>query len=258
MRAKDIIKVIEERFPLVNAEDWDNVGLLVGDINKEIKKIQFSIDATVEAIENAIKWNVDMIITHHPIIFKAIKSIREQEILGKKLRKLIKNDINVYCIHTNLDSTKNGLNDWVLKKIGIEESKILDLNEEKGSGIGRLYTLEEETKLINYIQKLKKDLSIRDLRVISKNLDKNVRKVALINGSAMSYWRLAKAKNVDLFITGDIGYHDALDALENGLSVIDFGHYESENFFDELLKKELNSLDLEFFVFNDGPVFNFL
>ncbi|WP_022819808.1 Nif3-like dinuclear metal center hexameric protein [Fusobacterium russii] len=258
MRAKDIIKVIEEKFPLVNAEDWDNVGLLVGDINKEIKKIQFSIDATVEAIENAIKLNVDMIITHHPIIFKAIKSIREQETLGKKLRKLIKNDINVYCIHTNLDSTKNGLNDWVLKKIGIEESKILDLNEEKGSGIGRLYTLEEETKLINYIQKLKKDLSIRDLRVISKNLDKNVRKVALINGSAMSYWRLAKAKNVDLFITGDIGYHDALDALENGLSVIDFGHYESENFFDELLKKELNSLDLEFFVFNDGPVFNFL
>lgn len=258
MKAKDIIKIIEDKFPHTNAEEWDNVGLLVGDLNKEIKKIQFSIDATMEAIENAVKLEVDMIITHHPIIFKAIKSIREQELLGKKLRKLIKNDINVYCIHTNLDSTRGGLNDFVLKKIGVEKSKILDMNEERECGIGRIYTLEKEVKLIDYIEKIKKDLSIRNLRFITKNFNKNIKKVALINGSAMSYWRLAKAKNIDLFITGDITYHDALDALENGLDIIDFGHYESENLFYRLLEQELNSLDLEFFIFNDGPVFNFL
>lgn len=258
MKAKDIIKIIEEKYPPINAEEWDNIGLLVGDLNKEIKKIQFSIDATLEAIENAVNLNVDMIITHHPMIFKAVKSIREQEILGKKLRKVIKNDINVYCIHTNLDSTRDGLNDFVLKNLGVEESKILDLDEEKDCGIGRLYTLKEKVRLIDYVEKLKKDLSIRNLRVISKDFNRNIKKIALINGSAMSYWRQAKAKNVDLFITGDISYHDALDALENGLDVIDFGHYESENLFYKLLEQELSLLDLEFFIFNDGPVFNFL
>ena len=101
MKAREIINILEKKFPRSNAEEWDNVGLLIGDYDKEIKKIQFSIDATVEAIENAISKNVDMIITHHPVIFKAIKNINEQEILGKKIRALIKNDINVYSIHTN-------------------------------------------------------------------------------------------------------------------------------------------------------------
>lgn len=257
MKSKDIIKILEEKFPIANAEEWDNVGLLVGDMNKTVKKIQFSIDATLEAIENAIKNNVDMIITHHPIIFKAIKSIREQEILGKKLRKLIKNDIDLYCLHTNLDSTRNGLNDWVLKKIGIEKSKILDLNEEEDCGIGRLYTLDEKIDLYNYTKQIKEKLGITNVRVVSKDFDRSIKKVALINGSAMSYWRMAKSKDIDLFITGDVAYHDALDALENGLSILDFGHYESENFFYELLKKDLESLGLELIVFNDGPLFKF-
>ena len=93
MKTREIIKIIEKKFPRENAEDWDNIGLLIGDYDKEVQKIQFSIDATLEAIDNAIKEKVDMIITHHPIIFKAIKEINEQTVLGKKIRALIKNDI---------------------------------------------------------------------------------------------------------------------------------------------------------------------
>ena len=126
MKTRDIINILEKKFPKINAEEWANVGLLIGDYDKEIKKIQFSLDATLESIENAISKKVDMLITHHPIIFKAIKDITEQNILGKKIRDLIKNDINVYAIHTNLDSSIEGLNDYVLKKIGILEYKILD------------------------------------------------------------------------------------------------------------------------------------
>lgn len=255
MKAKEIIKILEEKFPPSNAEEWDNVGLLVGDANKEIKKIQFSIDATLEAIENAIENKVDMIVTHHPIIFRAIKSVKEQDILGKKIRKLIKNDINVYSIHTNLDSTIEGLNDYVLQKLGIENSKILDFNIENNCGIGRLYNLETEKTLEEYIAFLKEKLSIKNIRVVSKDLKTRIKKIVLINGSAMSYWREAKNKNVDLFITGDISYHEALDAQEAGLNIIDFGHYESENFFHEILKKELNFSELDFIIFNDGPVF---
>lgn len=258
MKTRNIIKIIEDKYPCINAEEWDNVGLLIGDYDKEIKKIQFSLDATIEAIENAISNGVDMIITHHPIIFKAIKNIRQQDALGKKIRELIKKDINVYCIHTNLDSTKNGLNDYVLKKLGYEESKILDFVEEKDCGIGRVYTLDKEMILSEYIKLIKEKLNISNVRVISKNINRKIKKIALINGSAMSYWRLAKIKNIDLFITGDVGYHDALDALENNLDVLDFGHYESENFFYELLENELKGLNLEFLRFNNGPIFKFM
>ena len=257
MKARDIINILEKKFPRINAEEWDNVGLLIGDYDREVKKIQFSLDATLESIENAISEKVDMLITHHPIIFKAIKDITEQNILGKKIRDLIKNDINVYSIHTNLDSSIEGLNDYILKKIDISESKILDFNEEKKCGIGRIFKLSEEKILKNFIEELKLKLKILNLRVISDDLNKKIRKVALINGSAMSYWRKAKKEKVDLFITGDVSYHDALDALENGLNVIDFGHYESEHFFYEILIEELKENNLEFLVFNGEPVFKF-
>ena len=229
MKTRDIINILEKKFPKINAEEWDNVGLLIGDYDKEIKKIQFSLDATLESIENAISKKVD----------------------------LIKNDINVYAIHTNLDSSIEGLNDYVLKKIGILEYKILDFDEEKNCGIGRIFKLNEEKNLKNFIEELKLKLKILNLRVISNDLNKKIKKIALINGSAMSYWRKAKKEKVDLFITGDIGYHDALDALESGLNVIDFGHYESEHFFYEILIEELKDNNLEFLVFNREPIFKF-
>lgn len=255
MIAKDIIKIIEEHFPPINAEDWDNVGLLIGNYEKEVKKIQFSIDATLEAIDNAIENKIDMIITHHPIIFKAIKNINNNTVIGRKILKLIKNDINVYCIHTNLDSTLGGLNDYILNKLGIESSQILDLNKETKSGIGRVYKLKDEIFLKQYLEILKEKLGIKNIRLISKNKDRKIKKIALINGSAMSYWKLANSIKVDLFITGDITYHDALDAKESEMNVIDFGHYESEHFFYELLKLYLEKFNLEFNIFNDGPVF---
>jgi len=242
MITRVIINILEKKFPKINAEEWDNVGLLVGDYDKEVKKIQFSIDASLEVIENAIKEKVDMIITHHPFIFKAIKSINEQDILSKKIRALIRNDINIYSIH---------------KKLGYTDYKFLDYDEEKNCGIGRIFKLDEEKDLKKFIEELKLKLQISNLRVISNDLNKKIKKVALINGSAMSYWRKAKKEKIDLFITGDVGYHDALDARESGLAVIDFGHYESEHFFHEVLIKELKDINLEFLVYNPEPVFKF-
>lgn len=257
MKLRNIIKILEEKFPLKNAEDWDNVGLLIGDYDSEIKKIQFSLDATLESIEHAKNNNVDMLITHHPTIFKAIKSIKEQEVLGKKIRELIKNDINLYTLHTNLDASREGLNDYVLKKLGIENSKILDKIPEEDVGIGRIFSLEKQEKLKDYIEFLKEKLDIENLRVISKDLNTKIKKIAIVNGSAMKYWRKAKSGKADLFITGDVTYHDALDALESNLNIIDFGHYESENFFYEILTELLKEYNVEYTVYNGDSVFKY-
>ncbi len=257
MKFKDIIKILEKKFPLKNAEDWDNVGLLVGDYNAEIKKIQFSLDATLESIENAKKNNVDLIITHHPMIFKAIKNIKKQDLVGRKIIELIKHNINVYAMHTNLDATREGLNDYVLEKLGVKKSKILDKVPDENVGIGRVYSLEQKVPLKEYVEIIKKELGIKNVRLVSKSLEMEIKKIAIINGSAMKYWRDAKKEKVDLFITGDVTYHDALDALENELNVMDFGHYESENFFYDILVNILKESDVECIVYNGEAVFKY-
>ncbi|MBS9776130.1 MAG: Nif3-like dinuclear metal center hexameric protein [Fusobacterium sp.] len=257
MKLREIIKILEKKFPLQNAEDWDNVGLLIGDYDADIKKIQFSLDATLESIENAKNNNVDLIITHHPTIFKAVKNIKEQDVLGKKIRELIKNDINLYTLHTNLDATREGLNDYVLKKLGVENSKILDKIPDEDVGIGRVFSLEKEMSLKDYIEFLKEKLEIKNLRYISNDLEIKIKKIAIVNGSAMKYWRKAKKEKVDLFITGDITYHDALDALESNLSVVDFGHYESENFFYDIIIEVLKDCEIDYIVYNGKAIFEY-
>lgn len=256
IKVKDIVSILEKKYPKNNAENWDNVGLLVGKLNQEVRKIQFSIDATENAIENAVKNGVDMIITHHPMIFKPIKSVTTMDILGKKIIKLIENKKSLYAMHTNLDSSKGGLNDYILHLLDVKESKIIDVNETDNEvGVGRIYTLSEKVTLEKYAEFIKKKLKIKNIRVICENKEKSIRKIALINGSGMSYWRKVKSLGADLFITGDVGYHEALDAKEAGINIFDIGHFESENCFVELLSKELEKIGVEIIVFNDGPVF---
>lgn len=255
MITKEIIKSLEEKFPKELAEEWDNVGLLVGDNKREVKKIQLSLDATENAIDHAIKNGVDMLVTHHPMIFKGIKNIDYSTVLGRKIIKLIENKINLYTLHTNLDSAKNGLNDYILRQLEVEESKILDENIElEENGIGRVYKLKNEILLSEYIEFLKNKLDIENVKVVA-NEDIAIKKIALVNGSGMSYWRKVKKLNVDLFITGDIGYHEALDAKENGINLLDIGHFESEKSFAKLLKKHFENLKIDVIIYNDGPIF---
>ena len=243
LKVKDIIGNLEKKYPKANAENWDNVGLIVGKLNQEVRKVQLSLDATDKAIENAIKNSADLIITHHPMIFKPVKTITTMDNLGRKIIKLIENNKSLYAMHTNLDSSKDGLNDYILNLLEVENSKVIDVNEfDNEVGIGRLYTLSKEMNIDEYATFVKNSLKI-------------IKKVALINGSGMSYWRKVKSLGADLFITGDIGYHDALDAKEAGINVFDIGHFESENCFVELLRKDIEGMGIEIITFNDGPVF---
>lgn len=256
MITKKIINFLEEKYPKSNAEAWDNVGLLVGNSDKDIKKIQISMDATEKVVDYAVKNGIDMIITHHPLIFKPLKSIVVSELPGRKIIKLIENGVNLYSIHTNLDSSKSGLNDYILEILKIKKSKIIDINEnDETAGIGRIYSLDKKVTISEYADFIKEKLKIKNVRIISSDIETKVKKIALINGSGMSYWRKVKSLGADLFITGDVSYHDALDAKETGLHLIDIGHFESENCFSELLKKTLKKMGLEILIFNDGPVF---
>lgn len=259
MKLSKIINYLEEKFPLNLSEEWDNVGLLVGRRDSKIKRILLSLDVTDKVIDEAIKVGANLIITHHPIIFKSLKVINGDTTLGKKILKLIENKIAVYSMHTNLDSAKSGLNDFLGENIlELKDGKILEKFELNGRefGIGRIYKLDNPIELKKLSQKVKEKLKLDCINIVTSDINLNIKKIALISGSGSTYWRKAKKLGADILLTGDIKYHEALDAKEENFSLMDIGHFESECIFVKHLKDIIEKkFEIEILYFNDGPIF---
>lgn len=259
MKLSKIIAFLEEKFPLKMAEEWDNVGLLVGKRDREIEKILLTVDVTNEIIDFAISENINLILSHHPIIFKPLKSVTGDTKLGEKILRLIENKIAVYSMHTNLDSQKGGLNDFLGENIlGFSNGKIIDEADLNGNnfGIGRFYKLDKEKTIKEFAQEIKDRLNLESISLVTSDENKVIKKVALINGAGASYWRKAKKIGADILITGDVKYHDALDCLEENFNILDVGHLESEIFFINLLEDILkNEFELEILIKQKSKIF---
>lgn len=247
IKVNNIIKEMELLAPTYLKEDFDNVGLMVGDKNKEVKKVLLALDCTLKVIEEAKKENVELIITHHPLIFKRPSSITTDTLQGKKIIELIKNDISLYSSHTNLDSVENGLNDTIVSILGFDNFKILEKNKrDDKAGLGRIVSLNESIQLEDLISKIKKSLNINNLRVV-KGKDK-VNKIAIINGSGQDFIGKAVALGADCIITGDTTYHFSSDYKEMEISILDVGHFASEQitFFNVMENLKEKFKDVEF------------
>lgn len=247
IKVNNIIEEMELLAPTYLKEDFDNVGLMVGDKNKEVKKVLLALDCTLKVIEEAKKENVELIITHHPLIFKRPSSITTDTLQGKKIIELIKNDISLYSSHTNLDSVENGLNDTIVSILGFDNFKILEKNKrDDKAGLGRIVSLNESIQLEDLISKIKKSLNINNLRVV-KGKDK-VNKIAIINGSGQDFIGKAVALGADCIITGDTTYHFASDYKEMKISILDVGHFASEQitFFNVMENLKEKFKDVEF------------
>ena len=228
-RVIDISKEIEGFAPKFLQEDYDNVGLMVGDKNKEVKKVLLSLDCTNEVIKEAISFKCDLIITHHPLIFKKPKNIIKGDLLGDKVIALIKADITLYSCHTNLDKAKNGINETIVNMLGFKSNQIIEPNEfsnYKGAGIGRIVNLEKEISLSHIIETVKEKLNIKNMRIVKGS--EKVKVLAIINGSGQDLFYKAKKLGADCIISGDTTYHFALDFKEMEISIIDAGHFSTE------------------------------
>ena len=242
MVLEDLIVSLEKKYNIDLMEKWDNSGLIIGRKKNMISKILICLDITNDIIKQAIDNKVELIISHHPLIFNEIKKINSESILGNKILDLIENNIAVYSIHTNADSAIGGLNDFILKKIGLHwKVEILFKNEFGNTvigGLGRAVELEKETEILEISNRIKEKLGLEKLRIVGTN--KKIKKIAVVTGAGGSLIS-ALDKSIDLYITGDLKHHESLDAFEEGLTLIDLGHFESEVIFSELIKEDLES-----------------
>jgi len=356
VKLQQVTNLINDLAPKHLAYDWDNIGLQLGDYNQDVGRVLVTLDVTDEVIEEAISSDVDLIIAHHPVIFKGISNIRFNTPLGKMIQKAIKHDIAFYVAHTNYDIAQGGLNDLLAKKLGLVDTEILKVTqaeglkkvvvfvpkesvskvkeamakagagwignysdcffEQKGTGsfrplagtspytgtkgelsevteyrletivqskilnrvinkmikahpyeevaydiypvdnrgeafgIGRVGYLKESTSLKEYIQVVKQTLDIASLKVVGED-NTEIKKVAICSGSGADFIKTASFKGADLLVTGDVKYHDAQLVLEEGLTLIDAGHYETEQIMRDAVVSYLieevnkNNLDVE-------------
>lgn len=227
-KCQGIINLIETIAPKKLAENWDNVGLLVGSGSQEIKKIMVCLDVTDWVVEEAIEKKVDLIVAHHPIIFSGLKKVNTDSVLGRKIIKLIQNNISVYCAHTNYDITQNGLNDLLAQTLGFHEFAVIEvLQNDQGLGLGRLVKLKEKVTALEIVELVKSKLQLEHIR-FAGDKNKKIKTIALLNGSGNKFASNAKYAGADLFITGDLQYHEILDSVEMNMCIIDAGHYGTE------------------------------
>jgi dinuclear metal center YbgI/SA1388 family protein len=221
VKVKELYDYLDSISPFELQEKWDNSGLVIGNMDDQFEKLYISLDLDLEMVEKLAPNS--LIITHHPLIFKPLKTINYNDYSSKITKELIKKDIALISMHTNIDKTH--LNEYVGKEI-------LGLD---------FQTQEEFIQVANVdmsfnqlVELIKNKLGMETVKVVESQ--KQIKSIALTTGSGMSLLPYVKA---DCFLTGDIKYHEAMAAMANNISLIDIGHFESEVHFCTLLESLL-------------------
>lgn len=239
MRCEDVINALEQLAPPMFAENWDNPGLLAGRKNKEIHTVYLALDATSRVIEDAIKAHADLLLTHHPLIFKGLKQVNTDDFVGRRIFRMIQSDMCYYAMHTNFDIM--GMADAAADELGLKNREVLEITFEDDiakEGYGRVGRLPQIMTLKECAEYVKQKFGIESVKVFG-DLDLEVETAAMMPGSGKSMINEAIKKGVDVMITGDIDHHDGIDAWERKLAVIDAGHYGLEQIFVPYMKEYL-------------------
>lgn len=244
IRLSEIIEELEALAPPELKESWDNVGLMVGDEKQRIQNVYVCLDITSENVQKAVDFGADLIISHHPLIFKPLSRIVESDVTGGIIRTLISNNISAYSMHTNFDKADGGMNDLLATKLGLENIRKFTPDEcvnqygDPQDDIGRVGSLEYPMPLEAFVEHVKSVLSCHSIKYMG-NLSETVQTVALCSGSGGSGIYTAYHSGADAYVTADLDHHDAQTACEIGLNIIDAGHFETENIICEFLHEFL-------------------
>jgi dinuclear metal center YbgI/SA1388 family protein len=258
---KEVIDYLHSIAPNRYQESYDNSGLLVGDSSAEVKGIVVSLDVTEAILDEAIGLGANVIVSHHPIIFSGLKRIIGRNYVERIVAKAIKNDINLFAIHTNLDNVYNhGVNTHIAQRLGLNDVEILKPNiameADTSVGAGVIGNLSKPMSEMAFLEDLKLKMNTSTIKYTDLR-SKPIHRVAICGGSGRFLLDDAKAGNADIFISSDFKYHEFFDA-DNQIVIADIGHFESEqytiNLLFELLTEKFNNFVTHFTKVNTNPV----
>ena len=233
MTVKELYQKMSERIPESLSEPWDNDGLMCSqDTSAEVKKVLLTLDVTEEIVDFAIERSYDLIISHHPLVFRPVSRITEDNNVSRKLIKLISNGISVFSFHTRADKVSGGVNDCLAKALGIGSTEPFG-----EGGLGRVGYLSREMELDEFVDRVKTSLGTVGLRFA--NGYNTAHRVAIVGGDGKDYVKAALLAEADTFVSGRLSYNVMEEASELGINLIEAGHYYTEapvlSYFAELV-----------------------
>lgn len=223
----EIFEFLNQKAPFELAESWDNCGILVEGKGGEVKKIITALDITCEVANEAVLKGADLVISHHPVIFRPLKALHR-----KNPAVILANaGIGAICMHTNFDIAPSGLNSFLCRRLGLKEMVGTPLDFDEGSPIGVIGEAEHELSCGELCKAVKKNLSCAVLRYYDSG--KPITKVGICSGGGGSFLSGALRNGCDVLITGDVKHSEFIEAKNKDISLIDAGHYRTECIFSE-------------------------
>lgn len=230
----DIEQALYELAPRELAAEWDNVGLLAGRRDRAVHKVLVSLDVTAAVVEEARQWGAELIAAHHPVIFHPVKRVTDQDPAGEILLRLAEHGIAAVCMHTNLDAAQGGVNDALAAALQLEEVAPL----EGGGGIVRTGRLPRPVSVPDFLFAVQEALGAGGLRCTDGA--KPISRVAVGGGACGEFLWAAAAAGCDAFVTADVKYNQFLDAAALGLTLVDAGHFPTEDVVCPVLARHLS------------------
>lgn len=237
-----ICQFMESFAPRRLAEEWDNVGLLIGDRNRLAETVMTCLTVTPETVEEAISEGADLIVTHHPVPFRPLKKITTDNVTGKLLLQLIENQCAVYSPHTSFDSAQQGINQRLAEGLGISDPVPLQPIEgdPDALGSGRYGRLPSPQSVADFLEATKSLLNLNGLHVVTGERD-TISKIAVACGSAGQFLNAAIKEGCDCLVIGETNFHTCLEAKANNVVLVLTGHFASERFALEVLAELLKT-----------------
>jgi GTP cyclohydrolase I len=250
----DLLAILDELAPFELAEPWDNPGLQVGDLSQVITRVCVALDPSMESLTGCMRQDGQLLVTHHPLIFKPLTTLDLQSYPASVILEAMKAGVSIVAVHTNLDMARMGINQMLAERLQLQEVSVLrEIDEKEGWGLGRIGSLPSSIPFYSFAQEVKGILGADRLR-LTGDRGKEIRRVAVVGGSGGSLIKDAFAHGADLLLTGDVGHHHALEAKTLGLAVIDGGHFLTERlglkkftaFFQDTMKDRAWDVDIVF------------
>ena len=228
VRVADILAGLESLAPPRLAEEWDNIGLQVGHPHWPVRRVMVALDPTPAVVEEAIAIEADVLVTHHPLLFHPLRSLNLATVAGGLIQRLVNNEVAVITAHTNLDSVQGGINDVLVTMLGLTAITVLQpAVVDAQAGLGRLGELSPPVDFETLVVNIQQAMGLASVRFAGQ-IANAVQRVAVCSGSGGSLVKAFLDSSADVFITGDVRYHDAREIEAHQRGVIDIGHFESE------------------------------